>query len=1370
MVSSALPSSIPILVLVMGNTIGTQRLDDLRYYLLDSPDIVVHSLLATYKLFKVFHCAHEGYKHGGVIVKLFIPNVPEEDELHEGSIRVESILKPYRDATFLLQCRLWGLVHPNVIPYESAEMLGHSAILMRQYLGRNLFDRLYSQPRLSSAHKTWFAFQLLCAVAQLHSVGAIHGDIKSENVFVNGSFHAVLTDLATFIKPVYLPLDDPVAATSLFFDSGGKRHRCFIAPERFIDSLTSRVLDEHGRRMTFFDKEFTREFVRMDIFSAGLTIAELFLEGQHVVDLPELLAFRSGSFDLEAVIDKIDNTTVRSLVKEMVQKSAKNRPFSAVSCLSVLQRDFSSLLLPLVTLSGHPVYVNADMRMMLVRANWEHIFATISGNQNAAKITQFDPFTELEIFEHSIHSSLLTRGVTASIAPLVAWAAKIEAGDPALFPHPILSRENCENFSKSLFQLWETGAEAHINGSGDSCRKSFPESITEVYNHLFVGGESTPLTEAIPVNSAQVSELLVSLLGSTVTACAWTRSKLVYLDIVRALSTASLVKESVVTEYVLPYVHELLVSAGSEPAVKDLAVDVVISLVSSLQKAETGLFSEYLFPVCFSVDSVTVVKLATHLTAAAVRLSQPDEGLKKLAAIRNFCDRFISFVLAKKSDDWTTALLENVTMFNVFGDTKQLIEFLSAHAAEIAGNEITRPALLPAISHIMTLTTCVRMKQLLVNAISPFLFTDDPGLVIKGIQAVGQIVGGSATLSSTEKAFTASAVSVILPFLFHPICAVRRTAERVLVRGVNFSSVDQFVFLRAALPKGCRTLIDLASARRPWPGLADDLWHKAVSGEPMDVTTVSASDREVIAYVKSLIAERHGRSSSMTLLASAVSNAMLSPPPPSHMLQVKPVNASAASPRPPVPTTAARVMTLSLSQFRDWRVSSADLPGPLPDLGCLSSIDGSFLSLYDSAPTAPPTTLQRRHLNSLPCVPEAAAATSPPPTWKPESLLLATLNEFSAGGLAVPVVAVGASDDGRIIVGAGADCTIRMWRTNSLETESVVQAARVVRPQNCSRLYTLKTLRNTKSFAVGTDSRMMLFRMDGADAPVVQSDTWKFGHVVAMDAFDTDLTSSVIFASESGTLGNWDIRSNRLAWTHKLDPSKSLSPSAIVTAKDVKSFAVSTLAGNVFVFDNRYMRVCKSFSLSTGPISAMAPSNTIGSVWISAGNDIGLYSMENGGEASQLLTVNAGGALPALRPVMREGISDTCMLDGSLSKLTRSDANSRALIECSGSQSTQWTLLSGHNDGVVRHWSSEPGQSGVAFPIQLEPQPVVEADRVIAQCSVAESGVEKLDSIAGKPCTITEGHRDVITDMCVASLQYDIVVTTGRDGLIKLWK
>jgi len=35
---------------------------------------------------------------------------------------------------------------------------------------------------------------------------------------------------------------------------------------------------------------------------------------------------------------------------------------------------------------------------------------------------------------------------------------------------------------------------------------------------------------------------------------------------------------------------------------------------------------------------------------------------------------------------------------------------------------------------------------------------------------------------------------------------------------------------------------------------------------------------------------------------------------------------------------------------------------------------------------------------------------------------------------------------------------------------------------------------------------------------------------------------------------------------------------------------------------------------------------------------------------------------------------------------------------------------------------------------------------------------------------INPNHRDAILDMCTVSLQCDILVTAGRDGLVKLWK
>ena len=104
----------------------------------------------------------------------------------------------------------------------------------------------------------------------------------------------------------------------------------------------------------------------------------------------------------------------------------------------------------------------------------------------------------------------------------------------------------------------------------------------------------------------------------------------------------------------------------------------------------------------------------------------------------------------------------------------------------------------------------------------------------------------------------------------------------------------------------------------------------------------------------------------------------------------------------------------------------------------------------------------------------------------------------------------------------------------------------------------------------------------------------------------------------------------------------------------------------------------------------------------------------------------------------------------------------------------QWTLLSGHNDGVVRYWnpSTSQQQSGIAYPLQLEPATTLCSGNAIGQRTIRDTDIANPESaaVAGQPCTVTEGHRDVINDLCIASLQYDIVVTAGRDGLIKLWK
>jgi phosphoinositide-3-kinase regulatory subunit 4 len=74
-----------------------------------------------------------------------------------------------------------------------------------------------------------------------------------------------LTDLGNF-KPALLPADDP-ADFSFYFDGGGARRSCYLAPERFGE----RPLSSHPTASAGLQPS-------MDVFSAGCVLLELLLE------------------------------------------------------------------------------------------------------------------------------------------------------------------------------------------------------------------------------------------------------------------------------------------------------------------------------------------------------------------------------------------------------------------------------------------------------------------------------------------------------------------------------------------------------------------------------------------------------------------------------------------------------------------------------------------------------------------------------------------------------------------------------------------------------------------------------------------------------------------------------------------------------------------------------------------------------------------------------------------------------------------------------------------------------------------------------------------------------------------------------------
>jgi WD40 repeat protein len=395
------------------------------------------------------------------------------------------------------------------------------------------------------------------------------------------------------------------------------------------------------------------------------------------------------------------------------------------------------------------------------------------------------------------------------------------------------------------------------------------------------------------------------------------------------------------------------------------------------------------------------------------------------------------------------------------------------------------------------------------------------------------------------------------------------------------------------------------------------------------------------------------------------------------------------------------------------------------------------------------------------------------PTCKPENLLLATLNDFSIGGIAIPVVSVDATDDGRVIIGAGADCTVKIWRTTALETDSIMSCSRSIRIPNCSRLYEIRTIRNTKSFVAGMDDRIGIFQTDHS-LPIAVSPIHEYGHPLALENFDTDLSSCVIAACErKGGILCWDTRINTLAWSLERDPLKYMTPTGLVLSKDAKAFLIASLNGYITVYDHRYLKPVSNFAVSSpSGISSVCPSATDNgrNIWVCTGSDICLFDVT--GDALEpkhvLSTVPPHVTLP---PPTLSKCDATLNTDFNISKISKSETNARCIKECAGSKNA-WTVVSGHNDGVARYWQPGDQTSGIICPLQLDPKPAIVSGNTITQQVVRDKELysEESQAYAGRPCTVTEGHRDVINDICFASLQCDVIVTAGRDGVVKLWK
>lgn len=223
---------------------------------------------------------------------------------------------------------------PHVAPFltwfvEPPKMVRGSKIrtvfLLRPHLYTTLSDRLASRPWLTAVEKTWIAHQLLRALSDLHGADVCHGFLTTENVGLTSLNYVTLVDLSSY-KAVQLRDDDPSQYLQYFQLQHDPSHlhvkrsekRCYIAPERFSGGGSDGASAANAKKLT----------PAMDVFSAGCVIAEVFLNGERLMDLGDLIEYRKlGELPapIQQKLAKIESSHLRAACRHMLQLDPKER-------------------------------------------------------------------------------------------------------------------------------------------------------------------------------------------------------------------------------------------------------------------------------------------------------------------------------------------------------------------------------------------------------------------------------------------------------------------------------------------------------------------------------------------------------------------------------------------------------------------------------------------------------------------------------------------------------------------------------------------------------------------------------------------------------------------------------------------------------------------------------------------------------------------------------------------------------------------------------------------------------------------------------------------------------------------------------------
>ncbi|XP_012255655.2 phosphoinositide 3-kinase regulatory subunit 4 isoform X2 [Athalia rosae] len=610
----------------MGNQlvgIAPSQIFPVEHYLTDHNDLQFDVNLGSTRFFKV---ARAKSQEGLIVVKVFA--------IHDPTLP----LTMYKDKLEDNRTKLASAV--NCLPFQRTILTEKAGFIMREYVKYSLYDRISTRPFLSSIEKKWITFQVLYALHQAHKFGVCHGDIKLENIMITSWNWVLLTDFASF-KPTYLPEDNP-ADFSYFFDTS-RRRTCYIAPERFVKTLSS----ELSNTMLLPEQEVKTGDLHpmMDIFSAGCALTELFNEGHPPFDFSQLLAYRNGEYSANKHLDKIEDSRIRALLASMLERNPMDRTSAEIYLAQergkIFPEYFYSFLQSYMLIFSTAPILSPDEKINRLKKDIGNIIKILK-SEHKEKTNSSSDSSSSSIFKSRDNNTELSNDSD--------------------------EKENNEQF----------------HASGEDKKKEDSEAATKV-------GKSSETLEGLII--------ITQLVTSCIRGLHHSQSKLQSLDIL--LELAAHTSDETILDRILPYIFHLVHDPA--PRVRVSAIHTLtkcLYLVKSIPPTDVNIFPEYILPGLSHItqDEAVIVRAAyaeniAHLSHIALRylenshLTNPNnkEGPRpsydsELQTLHEMVQQSVAMLLTDPQNLVKQTLMENsITKLCVFFGKQKANDVILSH-------------------------------------------------------------------------------------------------------------------------------------------------------------------------------------------------------------------------------------------------------------------------------------------------------------------------------------------------------------------------------------------------------------------------------------------------------------------------------------------------------------------------------------------------------------------------------------------------------------------------------------------------------------------------------------------------------------------